>query len=237
MLIHQEPNLLISFGGKLHQFAPQQFYGCTELELMEQPQFQQLVATSGLRRLMALKQVHGIAGAICEIETELQPYAVEGDYLITSSVGVGLGVASADCLPIVLFDKEKRVVAAIHAGWRGSVAGIVEKALQDMQREYGTQVQNIKVFFGPHARVCCYEVAEDFIEQLCPEDVSTVIKRSGHYYFDLLAFHRMRLMRLGILPNSIQMQYAVCTMCREAFCSKRREQENSGRQMTIVCLM
>jgi YfiH family protein len=237
MLIHREPNLVIFFGGKLQQFAPQQFYDLTERELMQQAQFKDIMATGHVQRLMALKQVHGIAGAVCECDSVLEPYSLEGDYLMTSSPRVGLGVATADCLPVILFDKKKRSLAVIHAGWRGSVAGIVDRALEHMQQEYGTQFEDITIFLGPCARACCYEVQENFSTELEVADRHALVKRAGKIYFDLVAFHKKRLIDKGMAPDSIQEQYAVCTMCTKTFCSYRRDEKNSGRQMTIACLI
>ena len=86
---------------------------------------------------------------------------LEGDGLMTDVPGVLLGVGTADCVPVLVVDVEKRVVAAFHAGWRGTVARIVERGVAMMRREYGSRVEDLVAAVGPSIGACCYTVGEE----------------------------------------------------------------------------
>ena len=81
-----------------------------------------------------------------------------GDGLMTAEPGILLTIRIADCLPVLLVDPHQRVVAAVHAGWRGALARVIEKAVGDMRRTFGSDPQNLIAALGPSLRVCCYEV-------------------------------------------------------------------------------
>jgi polyphenol oxidase len=85
----------------------------------------------------------------------------EGDALSTDEAGIILEVRTADCLPVLLVDPKRRAVAAVHAGWRGALARIVEKAVGEMRRLYGSNPRNMLAVLGPSIRVCCYEVGQE----------------------------------------------------------------------------
>jgi hypothetical protein len=85
----------------------------------------------------------------------------DGDALLTDQVGIMLEVRTADCLPVLLVDPKRRVVAAVHAGWRGALARIVEKTVGEMRRLYGSDPGSILAVLGPSIRVCCYEVGQE----------------------------------------------------------------------------
>jgi YfiH family protein len=97
-------------------------------------------------------------------QTKLLP---EGDALLTSEPGILLSVRAADCMPILLADPRRRAVAAIHAGWRGAVAGIVEITVGEMIRIFGSHPRDLVVALGPSIRACCYEVGEEVVNAFC----------------------------------------------------------------------
>lgn len=215
---------------------PKEFYDVAdEAAIRNSEQFRAVSEQLGITQLAVIKQVHGVAGLVIQKPEELppRPYAVEGDYLITSVPGIGLAVATADCLPIIFYDPVQHVVAAVHAGWRGSVAGIAEKVLAQMQAVFGTEPDDVTVFFGPSGGSCCYEVDEQFVEQL-PERGDFLASRSGRYYFDNLHYNRQLLQRCGV-KNFVE-AYWRCTICSARFCSYRRDGTAAKRQMTIVTL-
>lgn len=126
---------------------------------------------------------------------------------------------------------------AVHAGWQGTVDGIAEKAWKFMVETYRSKADQAKVFFGPSAKPCCYEVGNEFTTYLqsfqSPEKV--LLKRDGKLFFDVSLFNSMTLERLGIKKDSICLDYNVCTMCNSSFASHRRQGLASKRQMTIAC--
>jgi hypothetical protein len=87
-----------------------------------------------------------------------------GDALLTDQAGILLSVRTADCLPVLLVDQKRRAVAAVHAGWRGVLARIIEKAVGEMRRVYGSEPRSLLAVLGPSIRVCCYEVGEEVTE-------------------------------------------------------------------------
>jgi hypothetical protein len=91
----------------------------------------------------------------------------EGDALLTDQPGVLLSVRIADCLPVLLADPRRRAVGAVHAGWRGALARIIEKAVGEMRRLFGSQPEHLRAAFGPSIRACCYEVGQEVVDAFC----------------------------------------------------------------------
>jgi len=85
----------------------------------------------------------------------------EGDAIITDKAKTAIGIFTADCVPVIIYDTHLKVAAAIHSGWRGTYNLIVSKAIEKMNSQYGSQSINLKVFIGPHMRDCCYEVGDE----------------------------------------------------------------------------
>lgn len=240
MHFYKTARFSISFGNIYASFGQEEFLTIPDEPTfrMQRP-FQEAVSTLQLDHLMVLNQVHGADGKLFATHDDFlcRPYAFDGDYLITSVPRAGIGVATADCLPIVLYDSQNHSVALVHAGWRGSVAGICQKAILHMQKAFGTKTQNLQVVFGPSARVCCYEVGNEFKGRLALEDRDEVCRdRAGKLFFDGVQFNRLQLCRMGVPQEAIQMDYNVCTICSADFCSYRREGSLAKRQMTIVTL-
>src|SRR6185369_9988497 len=107
-------------------------------------------------------QVHG-----CDILVISEPnedyshfLSVEGDAIITNQPRVMIGVCVADCAPILLCDPEKKVIAVVHAGWKGTAAGLVAKTVAGLQSEFGSNPALLQVAIGPCIQKCCYEVDE-----------------------------------------------------------------------------
>ena len=127
-------------------------------------------------------QVHGASGITIEKKPK-QPVTLradDGDYLITAQPGVAIGVMTADCLPVVFYAPDKHVIAVAHAGWRGSVAGISTVVIDQLVATFSIDTAQLKVWFGPAGKNCCYEVQADFASPW-PE---LMHKRNGKYFFD-----------------------------------------------------
>lgn len=185
-------------------------------------------------------QTHWVAGRFIRDSVDgCELLEVEGDYLATNQKEVALGVLTADCLPIILYDSVNRAIAVLHAGWRGSVAGIVAQALKKLIDEVGAKPVDLQVFFGPAARSCCYEVQQDFCDQLEVlgyGSSTALVHRDGKTYFDKSLFNKQILTALGVKPENINEQYNVCTMCTSGFHSFRLQGKEAGRQITCVWL-
>ena len=206
-----------------------QIYRVTELDALPW-----LVHGFGTRRaripalfgnLATLRQVHSAA---CVLAAGRGGVLGEGDALLENTPGSVVAVKTADCLPILLVDERLRAVAAVHAGWRGTVAGMAQRAVEAMGAQFGSLAGDLDAAIGPGIGKCCYEVG--------PE-VAAQFGQQGRGHVDLAAANRRQLMDAGVTPERI---YAsnLCTMCRgEEFYSFRRDQEASGRMYSFAGIL
>jgi len=147
----------------------------------------------------------------------------EGDALVTAAPGLYLSVRTADCLPLLMVDARQRRVAAVHAGWRGTVAGIPVAAIQAM----GSDPADIWVAIGPGIGRCCFEVGDE---------VAREFGTSGRQWLDLFARNRKKLIDFGVPAAQIAAE-APCTKCRpEEFHSFRRDQAAAGRMHSAIAI-
>jgi YfiH family protein len=193
-----------------------------------------------LNEYLFLRQTHSTECVIIteKINLDLIPFLHEGDFLLTDKPGLGLGILTADCLPIVIYDPIKHIIAIAHAGWRGSIAGIATIVIQAMKDKFNCRPEKLNLFFGPSAKGCCYTIDNQLIQQLNKHDdkENYLFLRNASYYFDLANFNRIKLAKSGIIPATFCFDYNICTICNPAFYSYRRQHQNAGRQITLVFL-
>jgi len=242
MLLHNEALFQIYFGDARTQFDPHEFYDIKKNKtlLITEP-FTAMQKTMRLEQLLFLRQIHGAQGiAVNSMEqaANIAPFSIEGDFIVTDVYKVGIGVATADCLPIVFFDKVKHAVSVVHAGWRGSVEGVAVDAVKRMEDAYGSKPEDIRVFFGPSAKVCCYAVGDQVLEALerfsFRDNVLHVLE--DDIMLDVPQLNKILLEEYGIKKDAFHLSYNVCTMCNDTFCSYRRDRMSPFRQMTVVAL-
>jgi YfiH family protein len=172
-------------------------------------------------RMATLKQVH--SATVLTATTE--GCVGEGDALITDLPGLSLAVRTADCLPILLVDPRNRAIAAVHSGWRGTVAGVAVNALNKMQENYKTNPFEIVAAIGPGIGPCCYEVG--------PE-VAAQFGLVGRTHLNLADAKRTQLVAAGIPDSQIEM-LPYCTKCRaDLFHSFRRDHAAAGRMISFI---
>jgi YfiH family protein len=171
--------------------------------------------------LATLKQVHS---AICVAAAGRAGTLGEGDALLEDAPGAAVAVKTADCIPILLADARLRAVAAVHAGWRGTVAEIARAAVSAMRERFGSRAEDLHAAIGPAIGGCCYEVG--------PE-VAARFGREGRVRIDLAEENRRQLEAAGV--PSIGMA-GLCTMCRDEFHSFRRDRESAGRMHSFIGL-
>ena len=167
--------------------------------------------------LATLRQVHSAACVAAEGRAGVLG---TGDALLENTPGAVVAVRTADCIPILLVDQRTRAVAAVHAGWRGTVAGIAASAVAAMRGRFGSAPADLHAAIGPGIGKCCYEVG--------PE-VAARFGEPGRAHIDLPGANRRQLIEAGVTARRI---YAsnLCTMCRpEEFHSFRRDKEAAGR--------
>ncbi|PHS38953.1 MAG: hypothetical protein COB07_07510 [Sulfurovum sp.] len=166
---------------------------------------------------------------------QLEDAIEDCDALITDVEGIVLSILTADCVPILLYDGEREVVGAVHAGWKGTKAQIVSKTVKKMTEVYGSDPKNIIAGIAPSIGPCCYEVGSDVAEHFfdTPEGVSAVGEK---YMLDLPLINKDQLLDAGLKEEHIEMSH-VCTACEvEQFFSYRKEQGCSGRFMSMIGL-
>lgn len=162
------------------------------------------------------------------------------DAIVSNAPGVLAGVKTADCVSILIGDPSTGAFAAIHAGWRGTLAEVATKALKRMTAEYETKPENVRLAIGPAAQACCYEVGIDVIEAFkhsFPSQDLFKETRARHACIDLLEANRGQLVAAGVEPDRINIA-PLCTMCRtDLFFSYRREKNvhgKVGRLMSVI---
>ena len=194
-------------------------------------------------KLMRVTQVHGNRvrvlrkDAVAPDAADIRP---EADALVSDQSGLVLAVMVADCVPIVLVDPVRRAAAAIHAGWRGTCAGIAAKSVQAMQREFGTAPQDVLAAIGPGAGPQDYEVGSALIEAFRDaghgaDAIDRWFSRTGaRLHLDLWQANRDQLAATGVPPDHIYICGLSTVSHPEILESYRRDGERAGRMAAVV---
>ena len=197
---------------------------------------------SGRDWLLSVKQVHGTEALIVDRPLRGADRFEGGwDALITNQPGVTVVVRTADCVPVLVYDSRRKAVAAIHAGWRGALAGIVQKTIQAMVARFAIQLGDLRMSIGPSAGPCCYEVDQAVLEPLRRgrHDWPALLHddRGAKARLDLKALVRRQSAEAGISPEHIT-AVNVCTICHPAlFYSYRREGRVNGTMLSGIALV
>jgi purine-nucleoside/S-methyl-5'-thioadenosine phosphorylase / adenosine deaminase len=187
-------------------------------------------------RIITMKQVHG--DHIIELEETNIKEAGEADGMVTKKPNAFLSVLTADCVPILFVAPEKKLVAAVHAGWRGSLAGIGAKVVRQFKEQHGVAADEIETALGPSIGPCCYEVKNDVTEPLRekwgPLAKASIELRDGKSFVDLRRLNRSILEDTGVPSDQIH-QLGPCTSCaQDEFFSYRRDGIPTGRQISFI---
>jgi len=205
--------------------------------------------------LVGVKQIHsnivrvvkkGDGALEGRLQTEEGKALLEGDGLITDVPGVLLGVGTADCVPVLVVDVAKRVVAAFHAGWRGTVARIMERGIAMMQEQYGSQATDMVAAVGPSIGPCCYTVGEEVCSEFgrqfgYAKELFVRTADTGEVRLNLWEANRRQLVDAGVTEVGITMM-GECTACARSpggalrYFSHRAEQGIAGRMLNVVGL-
>lgn len=160
-----------------------------------------------------------------------------GDGLITNKKNVAIGVFTADCVPVLLFDKKNKIIAAVHSGWKGTLSCISVNALELLISEYGSNCEDIIVYIGPHIGGCCYEVGKEVQNKFndCKLYENLGIIRNGK--LDLEKCIKKQLTNKGVKTENIN-SLNLCTFCSDEYelYSYRKCSINYGRMFSFVYL-
>jgi polyphenol oxidase len=213
--------------------------------------------------MVTLRQIH--SSLIRRVAADDINTSLKGDGLLTDQPGVLLGIQTADCIPVLVADRKKRAVAAFHAGWRGTLARIVENGVGRMRLEFGSKPENLIASIGPGIGQCCYSVGDEVREQFesqfpyAPELFHEVFdsdpvrekypmlfltaRAPGHselgpgMHLDLVEANRRQLLAAGLKKGSIFVT-GQCTGCNtDRFFSHRMEQGFTGRMMSVIGIL
>jgi YfiH family protein len=182
-----------------------------------------------IRTLFVARQVHG--ARICPIEN---PAA--GETLVPDCDGfigggrVACGIFTADCLAVALIDRRSGLRALVHSGWRGTLAGIAERALEGLLAA-GSLLEDLIIITGPSLQACCYRVGDEFLDHFGD---AHLVRREGAWYFDNQGYLASRLIGLGVPPGGIFL-HPQCSFCRpERWFSYRRDKDAAGRTLSLL---
>ncbi len=197
-------------------------------------------------RLVTARQVHGthiqwVREQDAAPEASAVRSSFEADGLVTAAPNLLLGIQAADCVPVLVADTRRRVVAGFHAGWRGTLAGIVEQGIAFLRADFGSAPEDLTAAIGPAIGVCCYAVGEEVetrFRAAFPYASDLVQQHAGATHLDLAEANRRQLLAAGLPPQRIFLTQQ-CTACarwngRLRFFSHRAEQGHTGRAMGLI---
>lgn len=193
-------------------------------------------------RLVYPHQVHGTAiravdASFLSLAGQAREDALEGvDAVMTDLRGVCIGVSTADCIPVLLYDPQHHAVAAIHAGWRGTAARIVQHTLRAMESTYQTDAAHLRAVIGPGISLEHFEVGDEVYQQFeeAGFDMTPISRRYSKWHIDLWECNRRQLLDCGVEAGHIQ-KAGVCTYANAGmFFSARRLGIRSGRIFSAI---
>lgn len=163
------------------------------------------------------------------------------DALITRHSGYCLCISTADCVPVLIYDKKQCAIAAIHAGWRGTVASIVRDVLLRMKKEFGTRGEDVIACIGPSISFASFEVGEEVYEAFQKNGfdmprISMRKEETGKYHIDLWEANRMQLLAFGVPPGQVELAHLCTYIHHEEFFSARRLGIKSGRILSGIMI-
>lgn len=238
------------------------FTGCDDRQnvLGNRRLLAEAITGTGDTPLVTLRQVH--SSVLVIPGSEGSECTCRGDGLITDRPGILIGVQTADCTPVFVADRKRKVVAAFHAGWRGTVKRIVENGIGRMRLEFGSQPKDLIAAIGPGIGACCYAVGEELLSELesqfayarelfhevyDSDPVRTKYpmlfltqRAPGHspigpkLHLDVTEANRRQLLDAGLAPNAIQV-IGGCTSCHgDLFFSHRGSRGHCGRMLSVI---
>ncbi len=186
--------------------------------------------------VFTVKQVHG--SDVFVIKDRGFPYATRpsADAIITAEANVPIGILTADCVPVLLYDPASKTVAAAHAGWRGLTAGVLQETLAVLSSNYAVSSRNILAAIGPHIGPCCYEVSDDLVSSFKDAGLERgryFIRDESGLRLDLGAAAADVLASLGVPAKNISPP-GPCTACNRALYYSYRRDGVTGRQLSFI---
>jgi len=215
----------------------------SEIVLENRLRFAESVTGSRATPMVTVRQVHSNCSVTVQGAAGLESPIPEADGLITSQPGLLLAIQTADCIPVLVADVESRVVAAFHAGWRGTVERIVEMGVKRMQSEFGCRPESLRAAIGPGIGACCYAVGSEVHDRFNQNfDYAAALFKHRHerdsaepaLHLDLREANRRQLLDAGLAENAVSL-VGGCTSCHpELYFSHRASGGRTGRLMAVI---
>lgn len=188
--------------------------------------------------LVFLDQVH--SDVIHIIDTHPR-HRLKGDALLCDQAGFLLVVKTADCLPVLIVDEFKKIIAVVHCGWKGTSQGLVKKVVQRMVSLFECDAASLLAGLGPCVECDCYEVGEDVRERFMRnghsmESFDEHPHLTGKYLLDLREANRRQLIQAGAIAENI-FSIDDCTYCHDDLFSFRQEREKAGRMFNFIGML
>ena len=183
------------------------------------------------------RQVHKDCILVIEQKPEADLIPDGYDAFVTDVPGICLITAHADCIPVQLYDPDRRVIAAVHAGWRGTALAIAAKTAELMKAKY--DCGNIRGYIGPGISKCCFETDADVPQAMreafkWADEYISEGRAAGKFYVDLKGINARQLEEAGVRNIEVS---DICTCCNESFCSHRRNPAVNLRMASGICLL
>jgi len=190
-------------------------------------------------KIATVNQVHGENIVRVNELNVRDTRSVHADAMVTDVPGIAIGVETADCVPVLLFDPARPAVAAVHAGWRSTVKKIVQKAVHRMYEEFRSEPSRMVAAIGPAIGPECYEVDEHVMDPVKEsfafwEDVSSP-RGVDHWSLDLVHANKLELLQIGLDAKNIHIQ-GMCTSCRKDLFYSYRGEGTTGRMLSVIMI-
>jgi YfiH family protein len=193
-----------------------------------------------LKKIVLLNQIHSNKFYFINKKSKIKNKSLKGDALITNRLNTPIGILTADCAPILIFDQKNKMVAAIHAGWKGAYKGIIKKVIKFMIQK-GCSTNNITAVIGPCISLKSYEIKTNFIKKFIKKDKNNVIffKKIGNKnFFDLSKYIYIQLKSLNIKKIDV-INKDTYNLKNNFFSARRsisRNESDYGRNISIIMI-
>jgi YfiH family protein len=219
-----------------------------QLELSSPDDFARLSAAVGAREVAMVRQVHGREVVVIREGYTVPAVAREADVFVSSAPEIAVAIRAADCVPLLMADRSRGVVAAVHAGWRGTAARAAVAGLEALEREFGTRPFDVVAAIGPSIGPCCYEVGTELVDAfaaaghprhlidrwfLAPAPPRGSRERPK-LRLDVAGANRDQLVLAGVPEEQVHLSGLCTAMHPDVLTSYRVEKEKAGRLAGVI---
>ena len=219
-----------------------------QLQLSSPDDVARLAAAVGARDVVMATQVHGRHVVVIRDGDAVPAVAPEADVFVSAAPGIAVAIRAADCVPLLMADRMRGVVAAVHAGWRGTAARAAVAAVEALEREFGTRPTDVVAAIGPSIGPCCYEVGTELVDAFAtaghprhlidrwflapaPPRGSQVRPKLR---LDVAGANRDQLVLAGVPEEQVHLSGLCTAMHLDVFTSYRAEKEKAGRLAGVI---